>query len=895
MANNYTKSVGRNFDPYLVGNQWTSEGGTPLFTIGNFQITTNLTPAPKRNFQLGNFSEPLTLNNLGTTLSEATQFVDYNLNIYLNLDTQNLLNFNLFGSFVQFVENTLNQIINNWPGSIYVFYSYGSVFGNTVENYVYNSATNQSTFDVSTNFFYNDYGVNFLSNALSYTGTSMPNTIKNLSVFYGEYVIDVNGQTYKILNFVGSSTYTNGTCTFTVEGDPFNGGPTSTQSYHIRPNNVYLERFFSSLDDFPRFLLNRNTTPIYTCNIYYEEQTENYLTFQRVKRFTWPVTDGYNLDRNTGDFSIYRQALLEIATSYDEYRTDLMRRVLVTESVSYFELNPRINSYYPINTTDKIDKLLNIYGVEFDQIKNYIDGISFATVVSYNKQGNTPDALIKDFAYYLGWDMLSPMNENDLLSDFMPSASYYPGMTVGYTPAEAEVEFWRRLILNSAFLWKSKGTRKGIEFIFDFINTPPALVNFNEYIYQAKNKLDINLFKKILGYLYNDTSIEDYNIDEDGYPKVPVDTLQNYFQKGGGWYRETAGANSQIDFYEGNNPHIGPYDGGQYYIDRFRCLLDGFSGQTVKITDEYVEFRNVFTNYYDGVVNNYEGEIFVEAVDTNNRPSVCSSVSGTVIDNPSNEPELTICGCAIPSAITKAILITVEKINFDPPCDINDGGTVTGTTGGGDPCKGLTFISPFIWRDASNNIVTRVPKECCEREGGTFNPTTGECYDPNLTGFTSPCPPNLIFNGTNGNYLVWEDNSTTPPTLTSSVPFSCCTGFGGYYNSINGLCQTGSTIGTGTNTGTTSGITGEALRIQTCSDFCVTTTQGGSRCGCLPPSPVLTLYKDPNTPLPNAMLYIDQALQIRFTGSYFVFAGDIYFAAQGINTQICTLNTITTC
>jgi len=67
MATTKTKVVGNNFDPYLVGLQFTSEGGTPLFTIGNFQITTNLTPPPKRNFQLGSFSDPLTIENLGST------------------------------------------------------------------------------------------------------------------------------------------------------------------------------------------------------------------------------------------------------------------------------------------------------------------------------------------------------------------------------------------------------------------------------------------------------------------------------------------------------------------------------------------------------------------------------------------------------------------------------------------------------------------------------------------------------------------------------------------------------------------------------------------------------------------------------------------------------------
>jgi len=796
MATTNIKVVGNNFDPYLVGLQFTSDGGTPLFTIGNFQVTTNLTPPPKRNFQLGSFSEPITIDNMGATLSQATQLVNDNLSIYLNLNSENLLSYTLFGSYVKFVESTLNQIINNWPGSIYVFYSYGSVTGNTVQGYSYNSLSDTSTFTVSTNFFYNNYGINFLQNATTFTGTSIPSSVKNLSLYYNQYEIYVGGIGYPITGFIPSTTTTNGTCTFTVQGDPFNGATTSTTSYHIKPIDAYVERFFSSLDDFSRFILNRNTTPKYTCNIYYEEETESFLTLQKVKRFTWPVSDGYNLDRNAGDFLIYKQQLLGIAESYDENRTDLMRRTLVTESISYFELNPRITSYYPLNTTEKIDQLLTIYGREFDEVKKYIDGISFANVVTYNKEGNTPDALVKDLAYYLGWDILSPMDENQLLSDFTPTQSNYSGMTVGYTPAEAEVEFWRRLVLNSAFLWKSKGTRKPIEFLFEFINTPPALINFNEYIYQAKNKLDVNKFRQILEYLYNDTSIEPYNIDSDGYPKVPVDTLNMYFQKGGGWYRETAGANSQIDYYEGNNPHIGPYDSGQEYIDKFRCLLQNFSGQTVKITEEYIEFTNLFANYYKGSVNGYDGQVYAEVVNTNNKPTDCIIITGSVVSNPSSEPEYTVCGCPIPTGITQAILISVKRNPYGKISCSGDTFNVDDLLASMKVCRECDAISVddanslvnFFCRGGDAAITQLVPLNCCNSTDPDYNLTWIE-YQNTETGFCfydDPCknqPYQYL-----GQYFWADLSNPASVVVTNEVPEMCCLYRGGVYNKVTGQC-----------------------------------------------------------------------------------------------------------
>ena len=799
MATTKTKVVGNNFDPYLVGLQFTSEGGTPLFTIGNFQITTNLTPPPKRNFQLGSFSDPLTIENLGSTLEEATQLVNDNLSIYLNLNTENLLNFTLFGSFVKFIDVSLNQIIQNWPGSIYVFYSYGSVTGYTAQNYVYDPVTDESTFTVSTNFFYNNYGINFLQNASTFTNTSIPNSIKNLTVLYNQYEIFINNTGYQINGFTASTTITNGTCKFSVKGDPFNSSTNTSQSYHIKPIDYYVEKFFSSLDDFPRFLLNRNTTPLYTCNIYYEQETEDFFVLQKVKRFTWPVTDGYNLDRNTGDFLIYKQNLTAIAENYDEYRTDLMRRTLVTESISYFELSPQSSPYYPLNTTEKIDQLLTIYGREFDEIKKYIDGISFANVVSYDKEGNTPDALIKDLAYYLGWDVLSPMDENELFTNFIPTQSNYSGMTVGYTPAESEVEFWRRLILNSSFLWKSKGTRKPIEFLFEFINTPPSLINFNEYIYQAKQKLDVNKFKQILEYLYNDNSIEPYNIDSDGYPKVPVDTLNMYFQKGGGWYRETAGSNSQIDLYEGNNPHIGPYDGGQEYINKFRCLLNSFSGQTIKITDEYVEFTNLFSNYYNGVVDNYTGPIYADVVDINNNPTDCIIIESSVVNNPGRDPEYSVCGCIIPSGVTKAILISVKRNPYGSITCSGDTTNLTGLISSIPPCENCyavdlnTVNSTVIFECATplgDGASTQlVLPNCCQSTDPQYdlvwieNLDTGKgyCY------YDDPCGNQSL--QYLGQYLWADISNPNSVVVTNEVPEVCCLYRGGVYNEITGKCE----------------------------------------------------------------------------------------------------------
>jgi hypothetical protein len=71
-----------------------------------------------------------------------------------------------------------------------------------------------------------------------------------------------------------------------------------------------------------------------------------------------------------------------------------------------------------------------------------------------------------------------------------------------------------------------------------------------------------------------------YPIDSDGYPSPLSDSSDMYFQNNGLWYRETGGSTT-IDILTGNNPHLGPYDGGFKYINQFKSLIPNFSAVTI--------------------------------------------------------------------------------------------------------------------------------------------------------------------------------------------------------------------------------------------------------------------------------------------------------------------------
>ena len=251
------------------------------------------------------------------------------------------------------------------------------------------------------------------------------------------------------------------------------------------------------------------------------------------KSLTWPVTDGYNIDFDTTQYTDYATQLLDIATNYDLNETNLMTRFLVSESISAFDTTPvHLAPEHQDNTTgQKVNKTLNIYGVAFDDLNQFVQGISFAHVVTYDRKDNVPDKYLKDLARVFGWELVSTLVSDDLLNNYVTNAeSQYSGQSVGMTPVETDNELWRRIILNSPWIWKSKGARKSIEFLINFMGIPKGLMSFNEYIYRADAPLDIEIFKKILEENDLSTDLTLYPIDANGYPNMFPDTDDMYFQ-----------------------------------------------------------------------------------------------------------------------------------------------------------------------------------------------------------------------------------------------------------------------------------------------------------------------------------------------------------------------------
>jgi len=590
------------FSPNLVGQQFTN--GSSLFTMGNFAITTNLQPKTDRLFNNGDFSDEFTLQNLDLTDQESKLLVSNNIYTTLNLDPLDVTRLSYYGSFVEYLRVSIEGIITKWKGSLYVTDDEGGYSPSakyTVLNYTHDDQIDESTFRIPTAFVDNKFDL--IYNNLG--GLILDTTnISNIALNYNNYEIKNEYGNFELVQYEGSTENTNPYITVVTKGNPFptlTGSTFGTFKYHLKPKDIVIENlFFSRLDEFENILLNRLITPKYTSTFEAPLNTDSGTILLSRQSFTWPTTDGFNIDVDTTEYGNYINNILGMAKNYDNSKGNLMSRRFVSSSIHEYDTDDGTNDE---SQGRKINKTIKIYGRQFDEIKKYTDGIKFANVVTYDKRNNTPDELIKVLAKTMGFDAIKSVSDNKLLSYIAKSnQSTFLGQDRGMSIQEIDTELWRRLVINAWWLYKSKGTRKVIEFFINLFGLGECLVNFDEIVYVASHKLNVEkTFDKIgkiltkgLGDVEPLINRSEYPIDEQGFPKTLPNTDEYYFQMNGFWY------NGGTEKTVGNNPHSGPYDYGSKYFEKFSCFIDDLPETNTVTVEEFTEIINLFPDYNNG-------------------------------------------------------------------------------------------------------------------------------------------------------------------------------------------------------------------------------------------------------------------------------------------------------
>ena len=638
------------FSDNIVGLQLVAGGG---LTQGNFEFTSAIYEKVNRKFDTGIFSEPFTLENLNIKdIEETKKIIEKNFKVYPNFDISQVTSFSLYGSLQKRLLSSITKVINFFPAAIEVYSNQsGIVTMNTAKNIVYDSVDDETTFDIDVFLFNNPMGIDYSINAERNLQTrslevskyrNLTNNFESYSLYFKDFTTE-----YKVLDFVPTQSLTGGTVTFTVMGDPFNNKTSiiteTKETLIIKPNNLITEQIFTdSFDEIEDFLLNRKTIPMYTANFKYPDYDDDGNFVMYNERATWKKNVYWNLDITSENFDNYLGKLQKIAEALDNYKTNLINRFLIT------------GSFIEFDTPDqKIEKVLQIYGRSFDEVKKFIDALAFMNSVNYKVGNDIPSQLLTNLAQTLGLNPnISPItNENFLTSVFNPNATQtYPGQSRPDTPTELNYQYYRNLILNASYMYKSKGTRKSLEYILRFIGAPEALIELNEIVYLADSKLDMDKFTNlynsisggtflnvtpsldttntfnVLGKTYTgfttSASIElvnaifnDFPVDALGYPKPPTNNSDFYYQLGSGWFETTPEHRSdevpdlQNSSFDSSNPFLisslKAFTYGQEYLDRFRNFpsMGTFGFELTKTIDNQkswdveTENRKVTTNF----------------------------------------------------------------------------------------------------------------------------------------------------------------------------------------------------------------------------------------------------------------------------------------------------------
>ena len=101
------------FSDNLVGFQLVDGGG---FTQGNFDFTTSITEKQNRNFEIGSFSDPISLDSMKIeNVEQSKMIIANNFQVYPNYDLSEVTNFTLYGSLVLRMSAAITKILNYFP------------------------------------------------------------------------------------------------------------------------------------------------------------------------------------------------------------------------------------------------------------------------------------------------------------------------------------------------------------------------------------------------------------------------------------------------------------------------------------------------------------------------------------------------------------------------------------------------------------------------------------------------------------------------------------------------------------------------------------------------------------------------------------------------------------
>lgn len=531
------KVVNKRDGKRAVGSTFRNIPSETIFSFGRFSVDTNFGTRVIKNYSntISSFVKPITLETLNVSDEDSIKIWNYTTDVKLNIVASDLGSYVKYGSLKELLRVSIENIIREYPSSLYISYQTengGTVY--SVYNYSYNEITDRASFNIPINGIFNTFGL-----VINQGNEQLPedNKLRNLNVSYGDFEIwrsnDPDNDTHVILEFTGVSS-TMPFLSVVVQGNPFPELSGSTQSfseYHLKPQPLYFNKFYEDLSALEKYMMINKIDSGYQMSFKRPNLLEDGGVVYSSQDVLWGTSDKYNIDIDGFSYKNLLETLGNIGDEYDKFKTDTIARFLVPQSLLTYDKTEE----------QKVSKLLRIYGRNFDNVKVYIDAIANINTFTYNKKNNIPDTLVKNFAKTLGWDVTTLVDDDDLLNSFFSTTQI---KSDDYTAPEVDIELWRRIVINTNYLFKAKGTRHALKAMFLMVGIPEPFIDIKEYVYTVTQPIDPNTVTVSL----QDLPSASLPYDGDGYPISVKENKKFYFQISGST------------------------DSGQAYIDNYRAV-----------------------------------------------------------------------------------------------------------------------------------------------------------------------------------------------------------------------------------------------------------------------------------------------------------------------------------
>ena len=131
----------------------------------------------------------------------------------------------------------------------------------------------------------------------------------------------------------------------------------------------------------------------------------------------------------------------------------------------------------------------------FDRIKLYIKQFPNLRKVDYSEFDNSPDSLLEDVASLYGWTLEGNFATADALQYFVGrevGAGPHANVSLDTKMADIKSRFWRRVLQNLMYLYKTKGTRESVESLLRIYGVNDNFVRLKEYAHKVDSRLPVN-------------------------------------------------------------------------------------------------------------------------------------------------------------------------------------------------------------------------------------------------------------------------------------------------------------------------------------------------------------------------------------------------------------------